>query len=437
MRSTKNENGYALLIVLFLIVFISILSTVFITSSISNANQEQIVDDRHLTINAAELGVDYYTSSLMNTYYSSQKDLEKFVQDQVDEAIKLKKIPDYKVIQNKVVEKLKNILIENGKSQLVERAIIPGFSHQLIGVLKADDKIENANGSKDFTISGIVKGKNNETTTGKNLKTETLIFKQRFTVPLFTPTTSATPNFGETLNLGLIIKKENECKNEQEIKNKECYTKGKNDLEKLEDVENSIIYATAGLHVKNELEVEKNSKMYIDGDMDVFNQKKNNDDDDGLDIEEQSFVYVSRNVQIKGELEIEDKSYMYVGNDLDVKEDLDLDDSQLYVGRNLDVKKEIELEEKSTLYVGGYLDAKDEVELKDKSKICVAGQLKIKGKIQIEEGSYIYYLTTSDRSHTNLVKVNTLKDLQTKCGVNEKAPQKVEWLKPKTENVTY
>ncbi|WP_040286351.1 hypothetical protein [Sporosarcina koreensis] len=59
MKRTKNEEGYALLLVLFLVVLISILGAVFMRASISNAKQEQITDRNQLTYVAAETGVDY------------------------------------------------------------------------------------------------------------------------------------------------------------------------------------------------------------------------------------------------------------------------------------------------------------------------------------------------------------------------------------------
>lgn len=67
MRATiKSEKGYALLVVLFLIVFIFTVSAVFIRGSLSNAKQEQRVDQNHLAVVAAEMGVDYYIGKVNN-----------------------------------------------------------------------------------------------------------------------------------------------------------------------------------------------------------------------------------------------------------------------------------------------------------------------------------------------------------------------------------
>ncbi|AMQ05972.1 hypothetical protein [Sporosarcina psychrophila] len=68
MWNKKNEQGYALLIVLFLVVFIMIVTVVFMRGSISNAKQEQKVDQNHLSYTAAEMGVDYYNALFTNQF---------------------------------------------------------------------------------------------------------------------------------------------------------------------------------------------------------------------------------------------------------------------------------------------------------------------------------------------------------------------------------
>ncbi|WP_039042196.1 hypothetical protein [Sporosarcina sp. ZBG7A] len=69
MKVTSNERGYALLIVLLLVVLIMSISAVFMRGAISNAKQEQRVDKNHLSVVSAEMGVDYYATSFTNRYY--------------------------------------------------------------------------------------------------------------------------------------------------------------------------------------------------------------------------------------------------------------------------------------------------------------------------------------------------------------------------------
>ncbi|MDV6377233.1 hypothetical protein ORD22_03030 [Sporosarcina sp. GW1-11] len=68
MNRCKNDKGYALIIVLFAIVFIMITSAVFMRGALSNAKQENIIDTNNLAFMAAEMGVDYYKWNYINKY---------------------------------------------------------------------------------------------------------------------------------------------------------------------------------------------------------------------------------------------------------------------------------------------------------------------------------------------------------------------------------
>ena len=84
MKSLKNEQGYALLIVLFFVVFIMIISALFMRGSISNAKQERIVDNNNLAYNAAEMGVDYYVHKIGNVEKTLQKEIKDLVKLELD-----------------------------------------------------------------------------------------------------------------------------------------------------------------------------------------------------------------------------------------------------------------------------------------------------------------------------------------------------------------
>ncbi|BAQ11592.1 hypothetical protein OXB_3123 [Bacillus sp. OxB-1] len=74
MQYKRGENGYALIIVLLLIVFISIVSAVFMRGSLSNAKQEAVVDSNNLAIVAAEMGIEYYRNNLLNAFNNNIND---------------------------------------------------------------------------------------------------------------------------------------------------------------------------------------------------------------------------------------------------------------------------------------------------------------------------------------------------------------------------
>lgn len=60
MKQAKDEKGYALILVLFAIVLISVITAVFMKGSMNNNVQEKTVDENNLVVVAAEAGLDYY-----------------------------------------------------------------------------------------------------------------------------------------------------------------------------------------------------------------------------------------------------------------------------------------------------------------------------------------------------------------------------------------
>lgn len=74
MNSRKNEQGYALLLVLFLVVFIMAISAVFMRGALSHAKQEKTIDQNHLSVVAAEMGVEYYTTLFTNEFLDVRDD---------------------------------------------------------------------------------------------------------------------------------------------------------------------------------------------------------------------------------------------------------------------------------------------------------------------------------------------------------------------------
>ncbi|QKX51718.1 hypothetical protein HF394_14710 [Planococcus glaciei] len=62
MKSIKNEKGYALVVVLLLIVLVLGISATFISGSLNNAKQEKTVDLSNQSVAAAEMGILYYST---------------------------------------------------------------------------------------------------------------------------------------------------------------------------------------------------------------------------------------------------------------------------------------------------------------------------------------------------------------------------------------
>lgn len=118
MSYIKKNEGYALVLVLFLVVFIMTITAVFMRGSISNAKQEKIVDSNNLSYVAAEMGVDYYNTKFTNkfllernkiwneefTNYKNEVTSEEYKGDPVATANYYQKI-----IRNRIINKLQEV----------------------------------------------------------------------------------------------------------------------------------------------------------------------------------------------------------------------------------------------------------------------------------------------------------------------------------------
>ncbi|RLQ91979.1 hypothetical protein [Planomicrobium sp. Y74] len=62
MKQVKNQQGYALLVVLLMVVLFLGLSATFMAGSLSNAKQEQTVDASNQAVASAEMGVKYHSA---------------------------------------------------------------------------------------------------------------------------------------------------------------------------------------------------------------------------------------------------------------------------------------------------------------------------------------------------------------------------------------
>ena len=81
----KNEEGYALLIVLFLVVIIMIISTTFVRANfVSNAKQGKNVDENNLSVVVGEMGVDYYKTATINAFNLKKIDLMVQAQNEIN-----------------------------------------------------------------------------------------------------------------------------------------------------------------------------------------------------------------------------------------------------------------------------------------------------------------------------------------------------------------
>ncbi|REB07167.1 hypothetical protein DVB69_09945 [Sporosarcina sp. BI001-red] len=420
MQHTKNERGYALLIVLLLIVFITTFAAVFLRGSISNAKQEKVVDNSHLTVVAAEAGVDYYKTLYSNEYFNKVKIIEEqaktYLQSLlIDNKGKIRNATpeDYLKTRKYSAELLKGYLVdkrfsETSKSLPAEKSV---FIFELNEKKPIDIRIQG-NGISVLVIGNVI---------GRDLSTtqiNTLAFKQTFMIPSFDPA----DNGGNT-NTGIgdwsypSNPSSTTCPDKSKIEDGNCFIQN----EKVKEIEDSTIYFPNGYTYTKDQDFEiEDSKVYVKGNLRIEKGDLEVEDSflavegsvyvgEKIEIED-SQVFIKNDVEAIDEIDIED-STLKIGGSLNAKDDLEVEDSYVEIGGSLNVAKEFELEdskmivkgsaalrgeveiEDSMLFVGGALHMSgNQMKIKDNSKVCVAGSLQIDKKVSVSSSSYIYHV---------------------------------------------
>jgi hypothetical protein len=87
MKHLKNQQGYALLIVLLIIVLFLSISATFMAGSLSNAKQEKTVDTTNQSVASAEMGVRYYTADFKRELELIKLDVSKQTQLEINDLI--------------------------------------------------------------------------------------------------------------------------------------------------------------------------------------------------------------------------------------------------------------------------------------------------------------------------------------------------------------
>lgn len=83
MQLIKKQEGYALLVVLLMVVLFLGLSAVFMAGAINNANQEQTVDASNQSVASAEMGVRYYSADFQREVSQIKSEIIEMTQNRI------------------------------------------------------------------------------------------------------------------------------------------------------------------------------------------------------------------------------------------------------------------------------------------------------------------------------------------------------------------
>lgn len=87
MKHLKDQQGYALLVVLLMVVLFLSISATFMAGSLSNAKQEQTVDTSNQSVASAEMGVKYFSSDFQREMGLIEEEVWRVTQEKVNEII--------------------------------------------------------------------------------------------------------------------------------------------------------------------------------------------------------------------------------------------------------------------------------------------------------------------------------------------------------------
>lgn len=462
MDHTKNERGYALLVVLLLIVFITILAAVFLRGSISNAKQEKLIDNSHLTVVTAETGVDFYKTLYSNKYFNTTA----LVESETKIYLEAKKNNDKKTLNTADYTDGRRYAAGRLAFYLNQTAV-PGLPVQL----STSKNLFSFESSKVKPITIIAQQdsfsvKVSGNIIGKDItanKTKSLTFEQIFMVPSFDPADKGggTAVSGDWTYPNNPSKKT--CPESSKIENNDCFVENKN--KKVKEIEDSTVYFPNGYTYTKDQDFEiDDSKVYVKGNLRLEKGELEVEDSflavegsvyvgDELEVEE-SRVFIKGDLEAINEIEVEN-STVKIGGTLTARDDLEVEDSNVEIGGSLYVTNEFELEdsnmivkgsaalrgeveiEDSMLYVGGALHMSgSEIQVKDKSKVCVAGSLQIDKKVSISSSSFIYHVGAfayfGGGTPSMQIKQLTLDEFNKKCPIiAEPTPETgIKWPSP-------
>lgn len=440
MRQSEDEQGYALIIVLFVVVFITIMTAVFMRGALSNAKQEIRVDENNLVVVAAESGVDYYTFELKKAF--NKDDLQKIVNQEVEKYNNSKSPIIPLEIQAKLIDKVKSninrIVAEIDKVQSNSSYdMADDFDHELM--LPLEIKVNRgSNGEQFIKVAGDVKGEQKS----RIMNTKLLNFNLNFSIP---PISSSENNENSNNGSEGIILPTNVCIKTTDIENENClFPKNKtSDLKSVEEskvfldgdysgwkdvdidesyfymknftngakwnVEDSDLVVTGNFNKYSNFELEK-SKLLIGGNF-VESGK--------VDFDESHITIGGKFLVSTGESEIED-SFMLVGSNFDSPSKIKIQKTHLTIGGTMLFNSGGTFQD-SSLKIASDLTAPSKLYIQN-SKLTIGGKLLLNTGADIENSEMI---VGSDVSTSTPLK---LKDSNIIIGGNLKLTNQSDWL---------
>ncbi|MCM3710756.1 hypothetical protein [Sporosarcina luteola] len=398
----RNEQGYALLLVLFLIVFIITITAVFLRGSVSNAKQEQLTDVSHLKVVAAEAGVDYYKNYLSNFYFSIVPDLERFIQEDIKKQLNnlnnKAKVIDYNITRKNTTKELERIfnkeILGSSKGKNIEQYSFEVEATSVTGFPETYTVI----------VEGISVGRKNGT--GKVIS-----FEQLFNIPdLSGSSNSSGGGMGSTPNMHKLYPDNvgaTDCEINKKLSKVTC--KGAKNGG-YDSVYNSTVYFSDGFVGPNGNFDVRYSKLYSKGALEV---------------------HVFNNLN---------ESDLIIDGSFKVKQNMNnINNSSIKVNGALDINSNVQNMTKSTMIIRGAAHFKGHLDLHN-SLVCVSDSSKVEGNLTVGQGSKLIHMehfivSGKKEIHGEMIQVNSENEVWEQCKLGNS--NSVGWTSPIIEDVNY
>lgn len=368
MSKFKNEEGYVLIIVILFVVLIMGLSSVFMASAVTHTKQEEAVDQQHLTVTAAEMGVEYYTGKIQNEFIKYKSQLIKENNDDILEEL----FNHMNLFTSESSLKAEMPLTGQNSSS-------DGFSFKL-----EQEPAVSYSEVDDILVTGVVQGIYN------NEHIERLDFVLTFPIPNEFKLVSENPEedledgevdedsneiiSAEKIDLSYITSPDCEAYMEQSdlIKMEECVTSSieKNNLK----IQYSNVFVNEGNKVPNGLDVLESS-IDINGGLDVNGS--------GLFMNK-SKIRVRGGLKVPNTLKLENRSSLYVENNANQLNGIDLNNSTLKINGNANGQNDLKLDNNSSLYIAGNTNNFNKIDLSF-SRAHLAGNVEILNGLELND----------------------------------------------------
>ncbi|WP_223591140.1 hypothetical protein [Neobacillus bataviensis] len=380
---SKNENGYALVTVLIVIVVFMIISLSFMGQAFSSTKQNQVVEKKSRSVAAAEMGISYYQVEIQRTFESKQQYVSDYIRANPALRTNFKREAAVKMADE--LQKTTIATPANVPYSMKNYVVIPDpntssnkvkISFNVVGTDNMKESTLYAQMSIDF--DSIVNQAAEENITENALPTYTNV--------------SLPPSGCNTLD----------CTN--------VYINGNGSFDGNNNIkDNQTIFTTGSLTldgIGNENNI-TNVKIHADGQINIG---KNMNSAANIIIETKDSASFMQNVKISGS-------------------------SKILVNKSLYVNQNLELADNSFVFVGGTgVPSTDKAATVDNnlniltsSKMCVKGDLSAKS-ISVDSNSKLYVLGTVWESGVKRTNYTVTSDTFLKeCGMEVPVDFKIKW----------